>query len=384
MADSIRDLFFGAPSRELVEAIEPQRSFDDVVLPERTLRALNHALALVRKHDLIFRQWGLAERHSTGLGLAFHFAGPPGTGKTICAEALAYTLDRKLLVVRYSELESRWVGQTAKHVASVFRAAERQDAVLFFDEADAIAGRRFALMQAAVDREANSVVNVLLHELETFPGIVIFATNLAANMDPAFERRIRTHILFEMPDVEAREQIWRVQLHPRKTPLADDVDFRALAEAYSRSGGDIKNAVLKAAQSATAEPGPDADKRIHQRHFVQGMEEVIAGATVMGQSLFENGASPEPVAGVIDEMAEGQEALRGELALLGERLEGLERRQAGALQRIEERQSAATETLAASAAAASAATAARLRTALFVGVGAVVLAGAALILALIR
>jgi ATP-dependent 26S proteasome regulatory subunit len=384
MADSIRDLFFGAPSRELVEAIEPQRSFDDVVLPERTLRALNHALALVRKHDLIFRQWGLAERHSTGLGLAFHFAGPPGTGKTICAEALAYTLDRKLLVVRYSELESRWVGQTAKHVASVFRAAERQDAVLFFDEADAIAGRRFALMQAAVDREANSVVNVLLHELETFPGIVIFATNLAANMDPAFERRIRTHILFEMPDVEGRERIWRVQIHPRKTPLADDVDFRALAEAYPRSGGDIKNAVLKAAQSATAEPGPDADKRIHQRHFVQGMEEVIAGATVMGQSLFENGASPEPVAGVIEEMSEGQEALRGELALLGERLDGLERRQSGALQRIEERQSAATETLAASTAAASAATAARLRTALVIGVGAVVLAGAALILALMR
>ena len=142
-------------------------------------------------------------------------------------------------------------------------------------------------MQAAVEREANSVVNVLLHELETFPGIVIFATNLAANMDPAFERRIRTHILFEMPDADARERIWRVQLHPSKTPLADDVDFRALAEAYPRSGGDIKNAVLKAAQIATTEPGPDADKRIHQRHFVQGMEEVIAGTSVMGQSLFD-------------------------------------------------------------------------------------------------
>ena len=335
MADSIRDLFFGAPNRELLEAVDPQRSFDDVVLPERTLRALNHALALVRKHALIFRQWGLAERHTTGLGLAFHFAGPPGTGKTICAEALANTLSRKLLVVRYAELESRWVGQPAKHVASVFRSAERQDAVLFFDEADAIAGRRFTSMQAAVEREANSVVNVLLHELETFPGIVIFATNLAANMDPAFERRIRTHIMFEMPNVDERERIWRVQLHPRKTPLAEDVDFRALAEAYPRSGGDIKNAVLKAAQIATTEPGPDAGKRIHQRHFVQGMEEVIAGTTVMAQSLFEDGTAPPALAGFVEEMSEGQEALRAELALAAERLEALERRQASSLQKLE-------------------------------------------------
>jgi SpoVK/Ycf46/Vps4 family AAA+-type ATPase len=320
MADSIRDLFFGAPARDLVEAVAPRRSFDDVVLPERTLRALTHALALVRKHDLIFRQWGLAERHTTGLGLAFHFAGPPGTGKTICAEALAYTLDRKLLVVRYAELESRWVGQTAKHVASVFRAAERQDAVLFFDEADAVAGRRFTAVQAAVDREANAVVNVLLHELETFPGVVIFATNLAANMDPAFERRIRTHILFEMPNADERERIWRVQLHPRKTPLADDVDFRVLAEAYPRSGGDIKNAVLKAAQVATTEPGPDAGKRIHQRHFVQGMDEVIAGAMVMAQSLFDEDAARAPLARFVAEMSEGQEALRAELALMAESL----------------------------------------------------------------
>jgi SpoVK/Ycf46/Vps4 family AAA+-type ATPase len=379
MADSIRDLFFGSPARELVEPIEPQRSFDDVVLPERTLRALDHALALVRKHDLIFRQWGLAERHTTGLGLAFHFAGPPGTGKTICAEALANVLDRKLLVVRYSELESRWVGQTAKHVASVFRAAERQDAVLFFDEADAIAGRRFTSVQAAVDREANSVVNVLLHELETFPGVVIFATNLAANMDPAFERRIRTHILFEMPDVEARERIWRVQLHPRKTPLAADVDFRALAEAYPRSGGDIKNAVLKAAQIATTEPGPDADKRIHQRHFVQGMEEVVAGNSVMGQSLFDEGGQPA-AAGFLEQMSEGQEALRAELALVAERLDHIERRQASLLQKLDERQTAAA------AAAESGLAAARgcARIVWIAVAAAIVLAAASLILTLVR
>ena len=373
MADSIRDLFFGTSARELVEAIEPQRSFDDVVLPERTLRALDHALALVRKHDLIFRQWGLAERHSSGLGLAFHFAGPPGTGKTICAEALAYTLHRKLLVVRYSELESRWVGQTAKHVASVFRAAERQDAVLFFDESDTIAGRRFATMQAAVDREANSVVNVLLHELEAFPGIVIFATNLAANMDPAFERRIRTHILFEMPNAAERERIWRVQLHPEKTPLADDVDFRVLAERYPRSGGDIKNAVLKAAQIATTEPGPDAGKRIHQRHFVQGMEEVVAGTSVMAQSLFEDNGGPASLAAFVEEMSEGQEALRAELALVAERIDGLERRQTGALQKLDERQTAA-----------STAVQARMRTAWLAAAAAIVLAAAALLVALLR
>jgi SpoVK/Ycf46/Vps4 family AAA+-type ATPase len=327
MADSIRDLLFGTGStgRELVEAVEPRRSFDDVVLPATTLRALNHALALVRKHDLIFRQWGLAERHSSGLGLAFHFAGPPGTGKTICAEALAYALDKPLLVVRYAELESRWVGQTSKHVAAVFRSAARQDAVLFFDEADAIASRRFSSIAAAYEREANAVVNVLLHELESFPGVVIFATNLAANIDPAFERRIRTHILFEMPEVEERERIWAVQLHSRKTPLAHDVDFRALAEAYPRSGGDIKNAVLKAAQIATVEPGPDSEKRIHQRHFIQGMAEVMAAENVMSQSLFDD-AGAGPLGGVMDRLAQGQEELRGELGLLAERFEALEHR----------------------------------------------------------
>jgi SpoVK/Ycf46/Vps4 family AAA+-type ATPase len=323
MADSIRDLLFGgvSPGRELVEAVEPRRSFDDVVLPATTLRALNHALALVRKHDLIFHQWGLAERHSSGLGLAFHFAGPPGTGKTICAEALAYALDKRLLVVRYAELESRWVGQTSKHVAAVFRSAARQDAVLFFDEADAIAGRRFTSVSAAYEREANAIVNVLLHELETFPGVVIFATNLAANIDPAFERRIRTHILFDLPNVEERERIWRVQLHSRKTPLADDVDFGVLAESYSRSGGDIKNAVLKAAQIATVEPGPDSDKRIHQRHFIQGMEEVIAAEAVMSQSLFDEAGG----LGRSDRLTETREELQGELALMAERFEGLER-----------------------------------------------------------
>jgi SpoVK/Ycf46/Vps4 family AAA+-type ATPase len=296
VAESIRDLLFGGPgARGLVETITPRRTFNDVVLPPETVVALEHALQVIRKHDLLFKQWGLGERHDTGLGLAFHFAGPPGTGKTICAEAMAHHLGRQLMLVRYSEMESRWVGQTGKHVATVFRVAERQNSVLFFDEADAIAGRRFTTAGAGYEREANVIVNVLLQELERFDGLIIFATNLAASMDPAFERRIRTHIRFQLPGTEERERIWRVQIHPEKTPLAEDVDFHALAEQFPRSGGDIKNAVLKAAQLATLEPVPDPEKRIHQRHFQQGMDEVIAAGAVMAQSLFEDRTALTPV-----------------------------------------------------------------------------------------
>lgn len=286
MTDSLRDLFFGRP---LFDVVEPRRTFQDVILPPATMDAIRQALALIRKQGLIFDRWGLAERHGGTAGLAFHFAGPPGTGKTIAAEAIAATLGRQLLVVRYAELESRWVGQTAKHIAAVFRDAARADAVLFFDEADAVASRRFTSLQHGYEREANATVNVLLSEVERFPGVVIFATNLAANLDPAFERRIRTHIRFDLPGVEERERIWKAQLHADKTPLAADVNFRELAERFPRSGGDIKNAVLKAAQLATFEPGPDAGKSIHQRHFVAGMEDVMAAQRVMTQSLFEAG-----------------------------------------------------------------------------------------------
>ena len=257
-----------------------------MILPPRTRAALDQALSLVHSHELIFNRWGLGERHSTGLGLAFNFAGPSGTGKTICAEAIATALGKNILSVRYAEMESMWAGETPKNVAAVFRIANEQGAVLFFDEADAIASRRTTGATQGYQRESNTVVNVLLKELEMFNGVVIFATNLAVNFDPAFERRIRTHVRFEMPGVDEREQIWKVQLHPLKTPLAADVNFRELAERYEVSGGDIKNAVLKAATMAAGQPGDDLTKSISQSHFERAMEEVIAGKNVMQQSLF--------------------------------------------------------------------------------------------------
>jgi SpoVK/Ycf46/Vps4 family AAA+-type ATPase len=284
-------------SRRVVETVTPERTLEDVVLPPQTRRALEQALAEVRNQTLIFSRWGLGERHTSGRGLAFNFAGPPGTGKTICAEAIAHALGMKLLVVDYAEAESMWIGETPKNIVAAFRAAVEKDAVLFFDEADAIATRRSAGAPLRSDREANLTVNILLRELEAFNGIVIFATNLAANFDRAFERRIRTHVLFEMPGVEERVRIWQLQIHPKKTPLAPDVDFRGLAERYVVSGGDIKNAVIKAAAAAAAEPGSDLGKRIGQRHFEYAVQEVLSAKAIMQQSLFaEDGiATPDPV-----------------------------------------------------------------------------------------
>jgi SpoVK/Ycf46/Vps4 family AAA+-type ATPase len=281
--------FFTNRSRRVVETVTPVRTLADVVLPPQTRRTLEHALAQVRNHELIFGRWGLGERHTAGRGLAFNFAGAPGTGKTICAEAIAHELGMKLLIVDYAQAESMWFGETPKNIVAAFRAAAEQSAVLFFDEADAIATRRSAGAILPHDRESNLTINVLLRELEAFNGIVIFATNLAANFDPAFERRIRTHVLFDMPGVDERSCIWELQIHPKKTPLGPDVDFRELAKRYAMSGGDIKNAVIKAAAAAAAEPGSDLVKRIGQAHFERAAEDVLSAKSVMQQSLFAQG-----------------------------------------------------------------------------------------------
>jgi len=297
MPSPLISFFTSLGSRRVVETVTPERTLADVVLPPQTRRALEQALAQVRNHSLIFHRWGLGERHASGRGLAFNFAGPPGTGKTLCAEAIAHALGIKLLVVDYAEAESMWFGQTPKNIVAIFRAAVEQNAALLFDEADAIATRRSTGAILPHDRESNLTINVLFRELEAFNGIVIFATNLAANFDPAFERRIRTHVLFEMPGVEERAQIWQLQIHPKKTPLAPDVDFQRLAEQYVVSGGDIKNAVIKAAAAAAAEPGPDLGKRICQRHFERATEEVLSAKVIMQQSLFAEGgiAAPDPL-----------------------------------------------------------------------------------------
>jgi SpoVK/Ycf46/Vps4 family AAA+-type ATPase len=285
MAHPLVRMLTGTSGRNAVQTVVPRWTFDNVILPPRTRRALDQALVQVTSHDLIFRRWGLGERHPTGLALAFHFAGPPGTGKTICADAIAHALRRTLLIVRYAELESMWLGETPKQIAGVFRRARETNSVLFFDEADAVATRRSSAPDLGSLRETNTAVNVLLQELEAFTGVVVFATNMAANLDPAFERRVRTHVLFELPGVAEREHIWRVQMHPELTPLAEDVNFRILAEQYEASGGDIRNAVLKAALAAASEPVPAHARAIRQRHLDDAMRDVLESKQVMRQSI---------------------------------------------------------------------------------------------------
>ncbi len=308
MSKPLRDLFLG-PRRPAIAAVKPHWSFDRVILPPSTRRQISEALGHIFQHDLIYRRWGLGEIHTSGLGLAFNFAGPPGTGKTICAEAIAYTLNQPIIVVRYSEIESMWAGETAKNVRAIFEAATEQNAVLFFDEADAIAMRRSTSIREGYTREANLVVNVLLNELERFNGVVIFATNLARNFDPAFERRIRTHIYFELPGAEEREAIWRTQIHEQRTPLAPDVDFGLLAAKYDRSGGDIKNAVLKGALMAADEQRPDDQKAIRQEHFERAMEEVIAAGRTMQQSIIDDSHTPEATFARMEAKQESQQAV---------------------------------------------------------------------------
>ncbi len=276
-----KDLPFGGQRGDLLQIIDPKKTFADVILPEKTRRALAETLIQIEKRQLIFETWGFGERHTTGTGLVFNFTGPPGTGKTICAEAVANLLVKRLLSVRYSELESCWAGETSKNLVAVFREARQQDVVLFFDEADSIASRRFATTNLGYEREANQGVNVLLKELEYHDGVVIFATDLWTNFDPAFQRRVRTHIIFEMPGVREREMIWKAQVHPTKTPLAPDVDFLALAERFELSGGDIKNAVLKAAHMAAAGEGVDYHKHIAQRHFEEAALSIIEARNLL-------------------------------------------------------------------------------------------------------
>lgn len=234
----------------------PLYSLDDVVLNAETREKLETLLTIIRKHDFIYSTWGLKEVDPGGRCVSVNFYGPPGTGKTMCAMALAHTFGKKIIDVDYAELESKYVGDTGKNIEAAFRFAREHDAVLFFDEADSILGKRMSQVTQATDHAVNTSRAVMLKQLDHYDGIVVFATNLAENFDKAFSRRILSHIEVGLPDAPSRRILWQKFMMPT-VPGSSEVDLQQLVDASAgMSGGDMKNAFVKACSLACLEEQP--------------------------------------------------------------------------------------------------------------------------------
>ena len=239
---------FGA----LAQRIEPRATWNDLVLPEGQRELLREIERHVRHRATVLDDWGFAGRSDRGLGVTALFAGESGTGKTMAAEVLAGSLGLDLYRIDLSALVSKYTGETEKHLSTVFDAAEASGAVLLFDEADALFGRRSDVKDSH-DRYANLEVAYLLQRMESYRGLAILTTNLRGNVDRAFLRRIRFVVQFPFPDEASRAEIWR-RVFPEQTPLAE-VDPAALAR-IQLSGGAIRQIALSAAFSAADEGVP--------------------------------------------------------------------------------------------------------------------------------
>lgn len=230
---------------QLAELSQVRLKLSDLVLPPEPMAQVLDLLAACRNRSRLLRDWGFGERLVTGKGLVALFLGEAGTGKTLTAEILAHELGQRLHIVSIPQIVSKWVGETEKNVREVFHQARAQHSILLFDEADALFARRVKVERSS-DHFQNMEVNNLLQEIERFDGIVLLTTNLETNMDPAFARRILYRIEFPTPEAEQRAAIWR-KLIPAQTPLEDDVDFEVLGEVFELTGGQIKNAIVRAA-----------------------------------------------------------------------------------------------------------------------------------------
>jgi len=221
----------------------PRAGWDELVLPEPLLAQLRALVAAVRHRTRVLDDWGFAERTSRGLGTTALFAGPSGTGKSMAAEVIARDLDLDLVHVDLSQVVSKWIGETEKHLRRVFDAAEDGGAVLLFDEADTLFGKRTAVRDSH-DRYANLEVGYLLQRMEEFRGLAILTTNARASLDPSFTRRLASIVTFPYPDAALRESLWR-KAFPAATPVGD-LDRRRLA-GIDVAGGGIASIALTAA-----------------------------------------------------------------------------------------------------------------------------------------
>lgn len=242
--------------------IVPKSTLDDLVLPEYLMQLLKWIVMHVKNRSKVYGDWGFGTQRSIGgrgLGLSALFEGESGTGKTMAAEALANYLDLDLYKIDLASVVSKYIGETEKNLKRVFDAAERGGAILFFDEADALFGRRSEVKDSH-DRYANIEVGYLLQRLEQYKGLAILATNMRTNLDPAFVRRLKFIVKFPFPDEESRTKIWS-KVFPKLTPTSE-LDFRRLAK-LNIAGGNIRNIALNASFMAA-----DHDQPVSMKHLM--------------------------------------------------------------------------------------------------------------------
>ncbi len=254
------ELLFAAARRqtaheldELATRIEPSRGWDDLVLPPEAITQLREIAGRVTHRERVLVDWGFDRVLPLGSGVTVLFAGASGTGKTMAAEVLAGELGLDLRRVNLAGIVSKYIGETSRNLDRVFRAAQHTNAVLLFDEADALFGKRSQVRDAR-DRYANIDVAYLLQRMEEYDGLAILATNLREDMDQAFVRRLAFSVRFPFPEPAERRRLWAAAW-PAATPVASDVDVDFLAERFTLSGGNIRNAALAAAFLAADDGG---------------------------------------------------------------------------------------------------------------------------------
>jgi len=229
----------------LARKITPHYTWDDIVLPTDRLQQLREICNQVRYRAQVYDVWGFDRKLSLGKGLNVLFAGPSGTGKTMAAEIMANELGLDLYRIDLSTVVSKYIGETEKNLARIFAEAETSNAILFFDEADALFGKRSEVRDSH-DRYANIEIAYLLQKMEEYDGIVILATNLSRNIDDAFVRRMHGTVEFPFPNDQDRQRIWE-HIWPRETPLQTDLDLDFMARRFEVAGGNIRNIALAAA-----------------------------------------------------------------------------------------------------------------------------------------
>jgi hypothetical protein len=229
-------------------------TWSQIVLPADIHDSIVELVARIRHRRTVYDTWGFDQVMSTSRGLTALFQGGPGTGKTLVASAIANELGLDLYRIDLSRVMSKWIGETEQNLAKVFDAAEEGQALILFDEADSLFGKRTEV-RTSVDRYANLETNYLLQRLDTFEGVAVLTTNFGTAIDAAFKRRLSCRLTFPFPDDEARERLWRVHL-PDQLPLAGKLDLADLARRYKMSGGYIRNAALRAAFLAAEEQAP--------------------------------------------------------------------------------------------------------------------------------